>query len=152
MLWRTAASQYWLQCVEHPVSLFGTVVKCEDGIMLFQPGSFADPYRAYGVGPRSLFLLLPRLDSPDLNGLKTSFVRSSARNVMLAIPLKSACRASRMRPPAPCEIVPFVTELHRNSRSSLIFMPHASRVSHQRRMEARKGRREPPRYCEGLPV
>ena len=33
VLWRTAATQYWLQC---------------DGIMLFQPGSCADPYRAYG--------------------------------------------------------------------------------------------------------
>lgn len=34
VLWRTAATQYWLQC---------------DGIMLFQPGSFADPYGAYGA-------------------------------------------------------------------------------------------------------
>lgn len=34
LLWRTAATQYWLQC---------------DGIMLFQPGSCADPYRAYGA-------------------------------------------------------------------------------------------------------
>lgn len=34
VLWRTAATQYWLQC---------------DGIMLFQPGSCADPYRAYGA-------------------------------------------------------------------------------------------------------
>ncbi|CAE7704659.1 unnamed protein product, partial [Symbiodinium pilosum] len=33
VLWRTAATQYWLQC---------------DGIVLFQPGSAADPYRAYG--------------------------------------------------------------------------------------------------------
>ncbi|CAE8741685.1 unnamed protein product, partial [Polarella glacialis] len=38
VLWRTAATQYWLQC---------------DGIVLFQPGSFADPFRAYGA-PASL--------------------------------------------------------------------------------------------------
>jgi len=36
VLWRTAATQYWLQC---------------DGIVLFQPGSAADPYRAYGAAP-----------------------------------------------------------------------------------------------------
>ncbi|CAJ1406760.1 unnamed protein product [Effrenium voratum] len=37
LLWRTAATQYWLQCASS-----------SDGIMLFQPGSYADPYRTYG--------------------------------------------------------------------------------------------------------
>lgn len=32
VLWRTAAKEYWLQC---------------DGVVLFQPGSRADPFRAY---------------------------------------------------------------------------------------------------------
>jgi len=36
VLWRTAAKEYWLQC---------------DGVVLFQPGSRADPFRAYaGLG------------------------------------------------------------------------------------------------------
>lgn len=34
VLWRTAAKEYWLQC---------------DGIVLFQPGSRADPFRAFGI-------------------------------------------------------------------------------------------------------
>lgn len=34
VLWRTAATQYWLQC---------------DGIILFQPGSRADPFRAFNT-------------------------------------------------------------------------------------------------------
>lgn len=31
-----------------------TTVSSEDGIMLFQPGSFADPYRAYGAAAELL--------------------------------------------------------------------------------------------------
>jgi len=41
VLWRTAAKEYWLQC---------------DGVVLFQPGSRADPWRAYtGMDYESLF-------------------------------------------------------------------------------------------------
>jgi len=36
VLWRSAAQEYWLQC---------------DGIVLFQPGSRADPFTAYGTTP-----------------------------------------------------------------------------------------------------
>jgi len=41
VLWRTAAKEYWLQC---------------DGVVLFQPGSRADPYKAYaGVNYEAYF-------------------------------------------------------------------------------------------------
>ena len=62
VLWRTAATQYWLQCelswvwrCTYRCALFTTAIHrnnpatSQDGIMLFQPGSCADPYRAYGA-------------------------------------------------------------------------------------------------------